>query len=261
MATNAQFVDYAAYYDLLYKDKDYQGEANYIDELLSRYLPKEKSATSLIDLACGTGKHLFELSEKGYGHLCGSDIATAMIDIAGENAILLDRPVSFYNHSFQEAHKIDRRFDVVISMFSAFNYLTTYADQSKALSNIHGLLEKDGIFVFDYWNGCAVTELYSPVKVLRKKKDNTELIRVSETSLDLVAQSATVKFTCSFFEGDQRVSEFVETHHLHYYYFAEMMNLLRSHKFEVLYVSPFMQPDKPVQANDWNISIVTRKIS
>lgn len=30
------FDEYAAYYDLLYKDKDYVGEAEYIDGLISK---------------------------------------------------------------------------------------------------------------------------------------------------------------------------------------------------------------------------------
>jgi len=260
MSDNSQFDVYAAFYDLLYKDKDYKGESDYIDKLIQKFSKKEKSKTSLLDLACGTGKHLFELSSKGYASLTGSDISNSMIEIAKKHAEIKSKKIAFYNHSFQESDKINQTFDVVISMFSAMNYLTSYDDQSKTLSNIHSLLKKDGLFIFDYWNGCAVTENYSPVKVLKKKQDDAEIIRISETKLDLIDQRATVKFTCNYFKDNLRIADFEETHFLHYYYFSEMKNLIVSHGFEILHISPFMQMDNIATPQEWNISIIAKKI-
>lgn len=261
MKGEAQFDAYAAFYDLLYKDKDYKGEAAYINQLITRFFAGDPKKGSLLDLACGTGKHLRQLADLGYQSLAGSDIAKAMIDVAVDKQKGQAKPIDYFNYSFQESNKINRTFDIVISMFSAVNYITTYEDQSKTLKNVHGLLKKDGLFLFDYWNGCAVTEIYSPVKVLRKKQENAEILRISETTLDPIDQHVTVKFTCNYFKGDERKAAFEETHHLHYYYFSEMRNLLASHGFEILYVGPFMEMDRPVKTLDWNISIVCRKIS
>ncbi len=260
MSDNSQFDVYAAFYDLLYRDKDYKGESDYIDKLIQKFSNRERSKTTLLDLACGTGKHLFELVDKGYAALSGSDISKSMIEIANKNKEVKGKDITFYDYSFQESNKITQKFDVVISMFSAMNYLTSYADQCKTLVNIHALLNHDGIFIFDYWNGCAVTENYSPVKVLKKQQDNTELTRVSETTLDLINQRATVKFSCSFIKDNQRLADFVETHYLHYYYFSEMKNLLVSHGFEILHTSPFMHTEKPITPHEWNISVIAKKI-
>ena len=38
------FNEYAHYYDLLYKDKDYVGEAEYIDSLIKKYNGKTKKS-------------------------------------------------------------------------------------------------------------------------------------------------------------------------------------------------------------------------
>lgn len=260
MTTNSQFDVYAAFYDLLYNDKNYKGESEYIDTLINKFLKKERRSIALLDLACGTGRHLQELEKKGYGTLSGSDISKSMIEIATKNAIKNGQKISFFNHSFQESDQIMQRFDVVISMFSAVNYLTTYEDQSKTFNNVYKLLNKDGLFIFDYWNGCAVTQMYSPIKVLKKKEGDNEIVRISETRLNLIDQSATVKFICSFFNDNMRISEFEETHLLHYYFFSEMKNLLASHKFEILCISPFMKLDQDVTALDWNITIVARKL-
>ena len=60
------FKEYSHYYDLLYKDKDYQKEVSYISDLI-RKLGKENC--ELLDIGCGTGKHANLLVDKGYkGH-------------------------------------------------------------------------------------------------------------------------------------------------------------------------------------------------
>ena len=42
MKTNSQFDAYAAFYDLLYKDKNYKAEAEYIDQLIDKFSKKKK---------------------------------------------------------------------------------------------------------------------------------------------------------------------------------------------------------------------------
>lgn len=259
MKTNNQFDAYAAFYDLLYKDKNYKAEAEYIDQLIDKFSKKKKKETDLLDLACGTGRHLQQLYTKGYRSLLGSDISKSMIDVAKKNAKNQKQDFKFYNYSFQESHQISRKFDVIISMFSSFNYLISNKDQSRALNNIYNLLNNDGLFIFDYWNGNAVTQNYSPVKVLRKKEKKSELIRVSETKLDLINQDAIIKFRCNYLENDKKILDFEETHHLHYYYFSEMKNLLTSHHFEIVHMSPFNKMNKPLSPYDWNISIIAKK--
>ena len=53
----------ARYYDLIYKDKNYDDEVNYIDNLLEKYLKSEKK---ILELGCGTGKHALLFKKKGY---------------------------------------------------------------------------------------------------------------------------------------------------------------------------------------------------
>jgi len=60
---------YAAYYNLLYQEKDYAGEAAYIDGMVKQYCP---AAQSVLNLGCGTGRHDFELLKLGYQGGVGS---------------------------------------------------------------------------------------------------------------------------------------------------------------------------------------------
>ena len=57
------FQEYAAYYDLLYQDKDYPREAEFVHHLIQREMP---GAVSLLDLGCGTGAHASSFAEMGY---------------------------------------------------------------------------------------------------------------------------------------------------------------------------------------------------
>ena len=48
------FSSYARYYDLLYRDKDYAAEAEYVASLIRKFHP---AARSIIELGSGTGIH------------------------------------------------------------------------------------------------------------------------------------------------------------------------------------------------------------
>ena len=74
------FGDYGRYYDLLYADKDYRGEAKYVHELLQRFAQQPKS---ILEFGCGTGKHARLLAEMGYG-VTGIERSAEMAEEAEE---------------------------------------------------------------------------------------------------------------------------------------------------------------------------------
>lgn len=69
------FGDYARYYNVLYRDKDYSGETTFILNCLKRY---GSCPTTLLDLGCGTGRHALEMSKRGIS-ATGVDISTTML--------------------------------------------------------------------------------------------------------------------------------------------------------------------------------------
>lgn len=66
---------YSKYYDLLYRDKNYQEETEYIHRLIQKY---QTYAKEILELGCGTGRHAELLSEKGY-LLYGIDRSKEMV--------------------------------------------------------------------------------------------------------------------------------------------------------------------------------------
>jgi len=251
--------DYSAYYDLLYQDKDYAGEAAFVRELIRRHVDRPPAGVSLLDLACGTGKHALELARMGF-RVAGSDQSAGMLKQAAENFAKGRLPGEFYPQSFQTADAIGRTFTVVTSMFSAVNYLTTLRDLSLALRAVGRLLEPGGLFLFDFWNGNAVLAGYSPVRVKSVSDGDRRLLRTSETSLDPIHQTAHVHYHVVLSQRDRIVADFEEDHHLRYYFPQEMVDLLELHGFEVLQRCPFMRPDEEITPLEWNLSYVARRV-
>src|SRR2546422_723346 len=69
------FEKYSAYYDLLYRDKDYAGEVAYLSHVLSSVAPKAKS---LLEFGSGTGRHGRLLASKGF-NLFGVERSESMV--------------------------------------------------------------------------------------------------------------------------------------------------------------------------------------
>ena len=78
---------YSQYYDLLYSDKRYDREADYIAGLLQSYHPR---AREILELGCGTGRHANELVKKGFRLHC-IDSSEDMIAMAESNFGQSDR--------------------------------------------------------------------------------------------------------------------------------------------------------------------------
>jgi SAM-dependent methyltransferase len=251
------FREYAQYYDLLYRDKDYARETEFVVQLFDRWLAKPSDQIAVLDLACGTGRHAQELARLNY-KVEGSDISADMVAVASEQANKQGLNIHYYNESFQSCDRIARKYDAVIIMFSAINYLTEYRDFSKALKNIRALLRDGGVLIFDFWNGNAVINDFSPVRIKRVEGEGRSVMRISSTSLDKVLQIATVKFDFMLMQSGSIVREFSEVHSIRYFFPQEMMDLLRANGFEVVHRCPFLEQNGLIEPNVWNLTYVVR---
>ncbi len=201
-----------------------------------------------------------ELAAGGYV-VEGSDISSGMVAVARNSARDRGLDVRFHECSFQTADTIPGSFDVVLAMFAALGYLTHFADFELTLRNVAQKMAPGGIFIFDVWNGAAVLPQYSPHKVRHEADDKRKVERVSRTTLDEIAQQAVVKFEFRVEYADGTVKHFSENHHVRFYFPQEMVDLLTALGFEVLLRCPFMQPEKAVSKDDWNMTYVVRKMS
>lgn len=252
------FEEYAQYYDIIYQDKDYYAETFFVSELIKQNI-HSTSPIRVLDLACGTGLHAIELAKMGY-EVDASDISLKMVNAAKENARLSNFKITFHHEAFQTADRINKKFDVVISMFSSINYLISCNDLLTSLKNIHGLLANDGILIFDFWNGNAVIDNLAPVRVKRSKKGTKSVLRYSENTIDRLEQIVNIKFNFLLFESDRVTGEFTENHLCRYFFIKEIEDFLEISGFIVIHKCPFLSPNKFIAYSDWNISFVAKKV-
>ena len=91
--------EYSDSYDLLYEEKDYDGECTLIEQIIRDY--SKIPVHSILDLGCGTGNHSLRLAERGYD-VTGVDRSNEVLDIAKEKANKKKLPYTFFQSDLRE---------------------------------------------------------------------------------------------------------------------------------------------------------------
>ncbi|WNL12619.1 class I SAM-dependent DNA methyltransferase [Aliarcobacter cryaerophilus] len=175
-----QFGDlYSQYYDLLYSDKDYINEVEYIDGLIKN---NTKTVQTLLDMGCGTGKHAELFCEKGYT-VHGIDLSEDMLKIANQRKKEKEDKLEFSHSNIQELN-LNKKFDVIVSLFHVMSYQNSNEQLIKAFEVAKNHLNNDGIFIFDFWYGPAVLRDLPTTRVKRLQNENIKVTRIAEPILN-----------------------------------------------------------------------------
>lgn len=143
------FSEYSTFYDLYYARKDYAAEVDFVLELASRF---GANPQNLLDMGCGTGRHLEEFVKRGL-KCDGFDLSAEMLSQARER---LPRT----GVGLSEGNIIDfengEQYDLVVAMFAVMGYLPDNARLIAGLRTAQKHLRPEGVFIFDGWFGPAV---------------------------------------------------------------------------------------------------------
>lgn len=131
----------AAIYDAVYSFKDYGAEAERLHALIQERAP---GASTLLDVACGTGKHLEQL--RRWYNVEGLDLDEGLLAVARERlddvALHVGDMTSF---------SLDRVFDVVTCLFSSIGYVGTPERLNAALRVLAAHLKPGGVLIVEPW--------------------------------------------------------------------------------------------------------------
>lgn len=161
----------ARYYDYIYSFKDYKKEATRVLEIVSEH--KKTDGKRLLEVACGTGKHLLYLKE--YFDCTGIDVNSEMIKIARERL----KDVKFYTADMVRFRMKDT-FDVITCLFSSIGYVQTYENLRKTLHNFSRHLNPGGVLILEPW---LTPEDFKPGKSHLRVYEEEELkiVRLTHT--------------------------------------------------------------------------------
>lgn len=142
---NDPYEKFAEHYDLF-------GDIANVDqaeEAFYRKLFSQHDVRSVLDCACGTGKHCYLFTKMGYA-VHGSDISEAMLAQARENfqKLRVDIPVTRCDFRELEKHFTDT-FDAVVCLSTSLPHLHTDKELVRALTSMKRVLNRGGVVVVD----------------------------------------------------------------------------------------------------------------
>lgn len=144
---------YAAAYDSLYASKDYNAEAELLRRVFEQY--GARPVRRVLDLGCGSGNHLAELSRAGFD-VTGVDRSEAMLAEARKKNSIRHVPLF---HSDLLDFRSSQRFDAVVMLFAVLGYQISDDAVNAAFATVRHHLLPGGLFVFDCWYRPAVEHL------------------------------------------------------------------------------------------------------
>lgn len=131
------FKDYAQFYDLIYKQKSYKEEATFVYKWANK--PK-----TILDLGCGTGKHIYYLASKTE-QIIGIDASLEMLSWAYMRTKKFNNVKYIFNKTNKRLLDLPK-VDCVMALFNVVGYIGL----EKCLKYIP--LKRNGYFIYDIWD-------------------------------------------------------------------------------------------------------------
>lgn len=140
-----------SFYHILYQDRNEAEAKRFIDALL--HFLKLPNQSSLLDLACGKGRHALTLHEHGHDVL-GVDLSKKSILHAKK---FKKSGLDFAVHDMREVLE-GKSFDAIFNLFTSFGYFDSVQENEKVCKAIFEVLKPGGRLVIDFMNAEKVID-------------------------------------------------------------------------------------------------------
>lgn len=249
---------HAELYDLFYADKPYHEEAAFLDSVLQSYgslKPKR-----ILELACGTGTHSLLLEKLGY-EIIATDYSEDMLIQARLKAQTCNSHVDFRFQNMISLNVSERPFDAILCLFDSIGYVQSNENLETVFQGVNTHLKPGGLFIFEFWHAGAMIKNYEPLRIRRWKVPSGEIIRISETTINLQKQLCEVHY--SLFEPAQKGTYQIiqETQTNRFFLVQEMSNLLSQANLNPIKWYAGFTKDETINDTVWHIVCLAQKTS
>jgi ubiquinone/menaquinone biosynthesis C-methylase UbiE len=193
----------AHFYDLAYSFKDYADESAWVRSAIHARVP---GARSLLDVACGTGKHLEHLRDEF--DCQGLDLNPVFVELAQQRT-----GVKVHGASM-DSFDIDERFDAVVCLFSSIGYT---GDLPGAVRSMARHLNPGGVLIVEPWLR-PDQWVAGQVHVLDQEADGVRLVRMTTSSVEGSQSILEMHYLVASASG---IEHLVETHRMTLFTLAE----------------------------------------
>lgn len=237
MTKKQLYKKFAKYYDKIYEKMDHQKEAEFIKWAVKTY--KNSHGNELLDVACGTGRHAYFL--KNDFKIIGFDISEEMLKIAREKL-----PDIHFIKGDMKKLDLERKFDVLICMFSAINYNTTLEELNITLNNFYNHLKEGGVLIFDMGIN-KENWIEGVVSVDTVVDKNFKLARMCQSHLE----NGIFNSSFVFLVKEDGVVDFdIDEHKLGVFGMEDVINLMKKTGFEIFISSNFKDEEWQLETGE-----------
>jgi SAM-dependent methyltransferase len=187
----------AQFYDKIYAFKDYAAEAAKLTASIREH--KGSGRLRLLDVACGTGMHIFHLKDQF--QVEGLDISHDLIELAARR-----NPEVELHQGDMIDFDLGRAYDVIACLFSSIGYVRTQRNLKKAIGSMAAHLLPDGVLIIEpwftpaQWNPGTVHMVAVDEPALKIVRMNTSQVRGRLSILELHYLVGTPERTQHFME-------------------------------------------------------------
>ena len=244
--------DYSDYYNLLYHDKNYLLEVDYIEKLFKKY--SKRKISKLLNLGCGTGNHDFIFAKKGY-EITGIDISNTMVKVANQNKQPAQSNPLFFQGDVRDI-RLNKKFDSVAALFHVMSYQNSNQDVMNTFNTAKIHLKKNGLFIFDCWHGPAVLSEKPSVKIKRINKGDQSLIRIAEPQIHFESNVVDVNYEIILFSSiNPDFKKINETHKMRYFFFPEIELFAKNAGFKIRASFEWLKLISPTEKS-WSVTYI-----
>lgn len=216
------FTKTAALYDLIYHWKDYGTEAEKLAAFIQQH--KRSPGNTLLDVGCGTGKHLEQLRAH---YACeGLDLDPELLKVAQQR--VPDVPL---HQGDMLSFDLGRTFDVVACLFGSVAYTQTAARYQTAVANMARHVAPGGLLIVEPF---LFKEDFTPGKITSQTAEVPGLA-IARMTVSRV-KNGTAYFVFNYLVGtSDGIQHLEESHILGIFTRQEYAEPLEAHCAQVIY--------------------------
>jgi SAM-dependent methyltransferase len=209
-------------YDRIYSWKNYEKETEDIIRLIRLHIKSD--GNRLLDIACGTGRHIEYL--KPVFSVEGMDLDAGLLEAARRR-----NPDIVFHQADMTDFYFEREYDILTCLFSSIGYIKTIENLHKAVRCFQKHMAAGGVLILEPW---FTPSTWKPNTVHALFIDDPELkiARISTSG----AEGALSWFDLHYLVGTPKGTEhFIEHHELGLFSEKDMLSAFTEAGLDVIY--------------------------
>ena len=132
----------------VYRHRNSEDTERLVNLIISTANPKPEA--EILDAACGAGRHAIKFAKKGFS-VTAFDLSKTLLQIGIDESKTHDFSIDFLNSDIR-TFKTDKKFDLVLSLFTSFGYFESDEENFIFPQNAYKMMNEKGYYVLDYFN-------------------------------------------------------------------------------------------------------------